>query len=380
MKLAAYYFPNWHVDPRNEQWHGTGWTEWQVVKYATPRFPGHKQPKVPLWGYDDEADPRMMEKKITTAVSYGIESFIFDWYWMDDGLYRERCLEEGFLKAANTNDMEFGIMWANHNAILAHPATRMCNSAVLARCCTTPEIFKQATDYCIKNYFCRRNYMRIGGKVFFSVFSVDKFIKELGGIERTRELMLDFRKRVRDAGLGELYFNAIDASAGLLGNANGNEDDFEEINRIAKLLTLDSWGTHMYGISGHFPDVDYSEWVKDLPEIYRKRSQGYDIAYNPCISVGWDTSPRTVQSEVYELGPYPYTQIVHDNTPQKFKKALQNLKKFAHSADMTGDLVTINSWNEWTEGAYLEPDQDYGFGYLEAVRDVFKKVTAIICP
>ena len=157
MKVTAYYFPNWHPDKRNEAWHGTGWTEWQVVKYATPRFEGHQQPKVPLWGYEDESDPKVMEKKITTAVSYGIDGFVFDWYWMNDGLYREKCLEEGFLKAANTNDMEFGIMWANHNAILAHPTNKMYNSAVLAECCTTPEIFKEATDYCIKHYFGRRN-------------------------------------------------------------------------------------------------------------------------------------------------------------------------------------------------------------------------------
>lgn len=63
-QTAAYYFPNWHVDPANERFHGKGWTEWQLMKYATPRFEGHQQPKVPLWGYEDEADPKVMEKKI----------------------------------------------------------------------------------------------------------------------------------------------------------------------------------------------------------------------------------------------------------------------------------------------------------------------------
>ena len=65
--IAAFYFPNWHCDPRIEALHGKGWTEWRVVQYATPRFPGHCQPKVPLWGYQDESDPEVMAQKITAA-------------------------------------------------------------------------------------------------------------------------------------------------------------------------------------------------------------------------------------------------------------------------------------------------------------------------
>ena len=71
--IAAYYFPNWHCDPRIEALHGKGWTEWRVVRYATPRFPGHRQPRIPLWGYQDEADPEVMAQKITAARAYGID-------------------------------------------------------------------------------------------------------------------------------------------------------------------------------------------------------------------------------------------------------------------------------------------------------------------
>lgn len=98
--VSAFYFPNWHVDPRNEKYHGTGWTEWRVAQYATPRFEGHEQPKVPLWGYEDEADPAVMEKKIAAAADHGVDNFTFDFYFFEDGPYRERCLNEGFLKAA----------------------------------------------------------------------------------------------------------------------------------------------------------------------------------------------------------------------------------------------------------------------------------------
>ena len=73
--VMAWYFPNWHPDPRNDAWHGKGWTEWEVAKCARPRFPGHEQPRVPLWGYEDESDPAVMEKKIDAALRHGIDGF-----------------------------------------------------------------------------------------------------------------------------------------------------------------------------------------------------------------------------------------------------------------------------------------------------------------
>ena len=64
MDIAAYYFPNYHADKRNEEYRGPGWTEWELMKCARPRFEGHRQPKVPVWGYEDEADPQVMAKKL----------------------------------------------------------------------------------------------------------------------------------------------------------------------------------------------------------------------------------------------------------------------------------------------------------------------------
>ena len=79
-QIAAYYFPNFHLDPRNEVWHGKGWTEWNLVRAAAPRFEGHVQPKVPAWGYEDESDPAVMAKKIGAAARSGLSAFLFDWY------------------------------------------------------------------------------------------------------------------------------------------------------------------------------------------------------------------------------------------------------------------------------------------------------------
>ena len=131
IRVGCYYFPNYHVDPRNEKIHGPGWTEWQLVRHAIPRFPGHQQPKVPLWGHDDESDPQVMEQKIDAAVNHGIDHFIFDWYHYEDGPFLERCLEQGFLKSRNVNRIEFSLMWANHDWINIHPMGRSFGKELL---------------------------------------------------------------------------------------------------------------------------------------------------------------------------------------------------------------------------------------------------------
>lgn len=96
IQVAAYYFPNYHPDARNALSHGPGWTEWELVKMARPRFSGPRQPRVPAWGYEDESKPEVMANKIEVAADHGLDAFIFDWYWYNDGPFLERGLEQGF--------------------------------------------------------------------------------------------------------------------------------------------------------------------------------------------------------------------------------------------------------------------------------------------
>ncbi len=111
--VAAYIWPSCHHDERfgDMLWpEKTG--EWEIIKKGTSRFEGHYQPKVPLWGYEMDDDPKVMEKWIDAATDHGINTFIFDWYWFDDGPFLESTLNNGFLKAANREKMNFYLMWA----------------------------------------------------------------------------------------------------------------------------------------------------------------------------------------------------------------------------------------------------------------------------
>lgn len=89
--VAAYYFPNYHTgDMRNSVSKNPDWSEWELVKNSVPRFEGHNWPRIPIWGYQDEKDPIVMEMKIKTAVNNGVNCFIFDWYMYEDGPFFEQ--------------------------------------------------------------------------------------------------------------------------------------------------------------------------------------------------------------------------------------------------------------------------------------------------
>lgn len=208
-KIYAYYFPNWHVDKRNDVWHGKGWTEWEVTKCARPRFEGHHQPLKPVWGYEDESDSKVMEKKIAVAKEYGIDGFIFDTYYYDDGPYREKCLDEGFLKAKNNREMEFAVMWCNHDAIYAHPSPRLIVSPVLKSGAVTEEAFVNITNDFIKKYFCQPNYMKIDGKIFFIIYNVGKLIKEFGAKRKPNVFLKNSVKEYATRGLAKCTWVAF---------------------------------------------------------------------------------------------------------------------------------------------------------------------------
>ena len=89
------------------------------------------------------------------------------------------------------------------------------------------------------------------------------------------------------------------------------------------------------------------------------------------MSNGWDSSPRTLQSEIYENVGYPWSVVTVDRSVAEFERGLRAMKEFAERPDFRGNMVTLTTWNEWTEGNYLEPDARFGYGFLDAVRRVF---------
>jgi hypothetical protein len=369
-QIAVYYFPNYHIDPQNEKWHGKGWTEWNLVKTATPRFPGHAQPKVPAWGYEDEADPSVMARKIDAAADHGIDTFLFDWYWYNNAPYLHRALEEGFIPAHNSNRLKFALMWANHDWLDIHPAQRSRPCNVLAKGAVTLEQFVDATNYIIETYFTRPNYWRVNDGLYFSVYELMGLIQGLGGLEQTKAALEDFRRRVAKAGLGKLHLNAVVWGLQLL----PGEKSIEKPEQLVPALGLDSVTSYVWihhQALKDFPETDYAAYAEANFADFSKFTEKYNVPYFPNVTMGWDSSPRTIQSDVFENTGYPAMPILKNNTPAEFQKALLAAKEFLLQGKTNPPILTINAWNEWTEGSYLEPDTVHQMGYLEAIKAVF---------
>jgi hypothetical protein len=120
-----------------------------------------------------------------------------------------------------------------------------------------------------------------------------------------------------------------------------------------------------------FPKTSYSWSREEAKKAMYGFLEEYDIPYYPNVTMGWDATPRTIQNETFEQIEYPYIPIMEGNTPGEFKKSLEMAKEILDRPSIENKILTINAWNEWTEGSYLEPDTINGMGYLEAIRDIF---------
>ena len=365
--VATYYFPNWHSDPRIEALHGKGWSEWRLTQHATPRFPGHLQPKVPVWGYQDESKPEVMEQKISAAKAYGIDAFIFDWYCFNDGPYRERCLNEGFLNAPNCGKIKFALMWCNHNPIYAHPGSYWKPAEMNWKGeDITPETFRRETSLYIEKYMSRPNYLRVDGGLYFSTWQPQKLIHYFGGEEVTAELIREFRDKVQKAGLGELNMNA---HCDCWDSSPGSYENYEAMLKRAGFNTI---STYNWSNSGDFfPSEEYSYWMHKALLAIKDQCERFTLPFSPIACPGWDVSPRTVQSDMFEQRGYPFGTVIVNNTPDLFQDALEYIKELHDTGVSKSEMIQIPCWNEWTEGSYLEPDTRYGYGFLQAVKNVF---------
>jgi hypothetical protein len=374
-EVGVYYFPNYHVDPRNEAAHGPDWTEWELVKRGEPRFRGHSQPKVPAWGYLDESDPEVFAKKIAAAAAHGIHHFIFDWYWYDDGPFLNRCLDAGYLgtvgggRGESRPIVQFALMWANHDWVDIHPAKAGGPPRLLYPGAVTRKTIEAIALHVAEHYFSRECYWRVDGRPYFSIYDLGALVHGLGGLAETRAALEAFRGTVRAAGLPEVHLNAIVWGQTIL----PGEQVVADPNSLLEALGFDSVSSYVW--VHHvplptFPATPYRQVAKQAAEQWELASRELRVPYYPNVTMGWDPSPRTVQSDVYANLGYPFTPILERNTPAEFRHALRRAKEFL-APRPAPRFLSINAWNEWTEGSYLEPDTTNGLAYLEAVREVF---------
>ncbi|MGM9681843.1 MAG: glycoside hydrolase family 99-like domain-containing protein [Eubacteriales bacterium] len=362
--IAAYIWPAYTgKEIRTRIFWPDGIGEWQTVKkdHQKPEY-RYNWNRKPVWGYVDEADSRVMEMQISEAVRHGVNVFIYDWYWFDNRPFLENCLNDGFLKASNCSDMKFYIMWANHNAGYTWDYRLSSGEDVdIWQGAVTEEQFRIIGKRWIDLYFKRENYYKIDGKPVVSIYDLGNFITGLGGIEKARENVEWLKNMAVQEGLAGVHFQLIKWGQCPINLSGVDEGVIPLTPDLVERIGFDSL-TH-YQIA-HFTNVsrDYTEIIPDMEREWNAVAKDYPIPYYPHVSVGWDNNPRFQKFK---------PEIVTNNTPENFKKALLKARSFC-DAHCRVPLVTINSWNEWTETSYLEPDHLYGYGYLDAIREVFQ--------
>jgi hypothetical protein len=361
VQIAVYYFPNW--GPVQD-------SEWGLIIDAKPQFPDHHQPKVPFWGYDDESQPSAMSRKIDAASTHGIDAFIFDWYYYDPptderpgGKYLYKALEEGFLQAPNNKDLKFAIMWCNHDVGLMKGEV-------------SPETFEEMTDYIIERYFRHPSYWKVNGCPYFSIYQFFTFLKSFGDDNNLASGTIKrFRDKVKAAGFPDLHLNAC------LWGVKG--DDLQETLNMYDVNSITSYVWMHHNQLEDFPATEYTK-AGDAYFNCVESGGGHNglekpistisTPYHINVTMGWDSSPRCRNSpEWMDRRDYPFGAIIKNNTPDLFKRYLIKAKELTALKPEHERIITINSWNEWGEGSYLEPDTKHGMSYLEAVKDVFSK-------
>jgi Glycosyltransferase WbsX len=372
-QVAAYYFGDYHQDERNIAIHGPAWTEWNLVKAATPRFPGHRQPRIPLWGYGDESDPRVFEKKIAAASASKIDAFIFDWYWYKDGPFLESALTDGYLRASNCRDLKFGIMWANHDWFDIQPAKMAGEPTLEFAGAIGTEPFEAMVDRLLE-LFQHPSYLLVDGCPYFSIYELFRFVQGFGTVSQAALALERMRGKARALGFPNIHVNAVTWGVKLL----PGQSEITNLPELLDRLHIDSTTSYVWIHHTQFSKAFTTEYrdIRSQYEIYRATAaKTLGRPYFPNVTVGWDSTPRACQTDNYRLGEYPFTSVIVNNTPEAFRAALESAKAFAvANLPPTKRIITLNSWNEWTEGSYLEPDTVHGMAYLDAVRDVFKRI------
>lgn len=316
MDVGAYIWPAYTgAEGRSRIFWPNGEGEWQTVRSALPKFPGHRLPRVPLLGYQDEANPDVMAQQIDIALDHGISTFIYDWYWYDGLPYLENCLNDGFLKAENRADMKFYLMWANHDVNYTWDKRQSdTQSAVLWQGRQNREEFIRISERWMGKYFALPNYYTYGGCPVLMIYDVDNLVRGLGGVRTARAALDDFRRRAVCAGFKGVHLQMALWSEGVhdLSGVDGTHmNSFE----LAHELGFDSLTNYQFV---HFVDInrDYSDVMRDVEKKWDIFSKS-GMSYWPHVSIGWDNNPRFNSLR---------KGIMRNNTPYEFGRALEKAK------------------------------------------------------
>jgi len=339
IRQIAFYLPQYHPIPENDAWWGRGFTEWSNVARGVPQFAGHYQPRVPgELGFYDLRVPEIRRRQVELAKQYGIYGFCFHYYWFGGKTLLDMPLEK--FTADSSIDFPFCINWANENWNRTWDGLE---NDVLIRQKHSPQ---DDIDFItrISKYLAHRNYIKIGSRPLLSVYRPALLPDAKATAKRWRDWC-------RANGIGEIYIAATHAFEHINPGSIGFDAAIEFAPNTFPLKDITSEVKPVNpGYSGQV--FDYRNAVRcamDYKKPAYKKFRG--------ICPGWDNDARKPGRGI----------TLVNSSPAAYGEWMETLCAFT-DANFENDekLIFINSWNEWAEGAYLEPDKKSGYAYLEA--------------
>lgn len=356
-RIIAFYLPQYHPIPENDQWWGKGFTEWTNVVKAKPLFKGHYQPHIPAdLGFYDLRVPEVREQQAEMAREAGIEGFCYWHYWFAG----KRLLERPFNEVLESGkpDFPFCLAWANESwrGVWHGAPGKLLIEQTYPGYQDYQEHFLEVLPS-----FQDPRYITVEDKPVFVIY-------KYAHIPNLNEFTSIWRKLALANGLKGIYFVGIKGQPGsdqpncldgwIIDNfimimVRINVESRNIMIRALKKLTKKNWE----------PKINY---ILKKPYIYSYKdvlSQGlFDLDINkdeyPLVFPNWDNTPRS---------GFVGT-VLRDANPDDFYHQLLQAKAQIRTRDSEKQIIFIKSWNEWAEGNHLEPDLNYGKGYLNAIR------------
>ncbi len=347
LRLIAFYLPQYHPIPENDAWWGEGFTEWRNVAGAEPLFEDHYQPRLPSnLGFYDLRLSETREAQANLARGHGITGFCYYHYWFSGKQLLQRPFDE--VLASGQPDFPFCLCWANE------PWSRRWDGQeqdVLQAQSYSKEDDRRHIAWLLPTLLDRRA-IRVEDKPLFLVYQG----RELPDPEQTVEI---WQAAAREAGLPGLHLVSVETGwdAGW---------DSTEVGFDAKVLFQPQ-----FSILDTVPKLDLgpdATRVFDYQEAWKALAHQEPVDYTryECVCPSWDNTPRRGDA----------SWVLHNSSPEAYQAWLELALRRALERPAAERLVFLNAWNEWAEGAHLEPDQRSGRAYLQATRRALERVGA----
>lgn len=358
VRSIAFYLPQFHPTPENDEWWGKGFTEWRNVTKARPLFPGHYQPHLPAdLGFYDLRLPEVREAQADLAREYGIHGFCYYHYWFNGRRILERPFNE--VLESGKPDFPFCLCWANENW------SRAWDGGVRDMLLQQQHSEEDDRAHILDLLPALRDprYIRINGRPLLIIYRTAL----LPDPKRTAAI---WREAAREAGIGEIYLAAVekgdvnpegigfDASIEFSPNSR---DVGQRVFSGPITKKLSTWGILPKAFSKH------SVFRYSVIAEGKKRKQLSPHKQFRCVSPMWDNTPRRKENG----------RILIGSTPKLYEDWLTHaLKQTCEKYEGDERIVFINAWNEWAEGCHLEPDMKWGHAYLKATKSALMKACA----